>query len=65
MEEANNLDFTEINALIKEFFEFNGMDDALSTFESEIRSKVVQNSKHQTKQMTQVNKYPKNDKELS
>jgi hypothetical protein len=52
MEEASHLDYTEINALIKEFFEFNGMNDALSTFESEVRLKVMHNAKQQGKQMT-------------
>ena len=35
------LDYTEINALIKDFFVFNKMNDALGTFESEIRDKVM------------------------
>jgi hypothetical protein len=39
------LDYSEINALIKEFFEFNKMEDALQTFESEIRTKFMQNQK--------------------
>ena len=36
------LDYSEVNALIKEFFEFNKMEDTLQTFESEIRAKVTQ-----------------------
>ena len=62
--EENQLDYTEINALIKDFFVFNKMDDALVLFESEIRNKVMANSKTEDTNITQVNRAPRNDREL-
>ena len=41
----DQLDYTEINSLIKDFFFFNKLDESLTTFESEIRNKVMVNSK--------------------
>lgn len=35
------LDYTEINALIKDFLEFNHLEETLQVFEGEIRSKVA------------------------
>ena len=58
------LDYTEINALIKEFFEFNRMEDTLATFESEIRGKVMHNSQSLKPNITQVSRVPRNDREL-
>jgi hypothetical protein len=59
----DELDYSEINALIKEFFEFNKMDDALQTFESEIRTKVMVSQKA-NQNLTQVNRVPRTDREL-
>ena len=42
------LDYTEINALVKDFLIFNKMNDTLSTFESEIRDKVMAKSSNIT-----------------
>jgi hypothetical protein len=54
------LDYTEINSLVKDFLVFNKMNGALSTFESEIRDKVMSKSSN----ITQVNRTPRNEREL-
>jgi len=40
---VDQLDYQELNSLVKHFLEYNGLKDSVQTFDQEIRSKVLQN----------------------
>ena len=40
---VDQLDYQELNGLVKHFLEFNGLKDSVQVFEHEIRSKVLEN----------------------
>ena len=40
---VEQLDYTELNSLVKHFLEFNGLKESAQVFEHEIRNKVLQN----------------------
>ena len=35
-------DFAELNSLVKQFLQFNGLSDTVKTFDHEIRQKVLE-----------------------
>ena len=40
---VEQLDYQELNSLVKHFLEFNGLKESVQTFEHEIRAKVLEN----------------------
>ena len=40
---VDQLDYQELNSLVKHFLEFNGMKDTVQVFEHEVRGKVLAN----------------------
>jgi len=40
---VEQLDYQELNCLVKHFLEFNGLKESVLVFDHEVRSKVLQN----------------------
>ena len=40
---VDQLDYSELNVLVKHFLEFNGLNESAKTFDHEIRTKVLNN----------------------
>lgn len=51
---VEKLDYNEVNQMIKEFFKFHGLDQALETFQAEERTKYYNNKNSKSNQLNTV-----------
>ncbi len=62
---VDQIDYMEINALVKDYLKSQGLQETLEIFDSEINEKISQKNSKPLQEQLQINKVPHSQQDLA